>query len=173
LVRGYAEGVNAKIRLTPLLFATAVLTAFGPSASAHTELIKSNPASNSMITQHPASITLTFSEAPILVGSRISIEQPTGAPISSETAKLVGTALVIPWPAQIQPGTVTVNWRAVADDGHVTNGAFDFSYQSATGNPTHSPRASIKSVRKIVPWSFGIIVVVLLAGIVATTRRKK
>ena len=112
-------------------------------AFAHTELIATFPTANTTFTGAPEQISLTFSEAPLLAGARIEVQQPLGNVLKTATPKLSGTTLSIPWPDEIQPGRVNVFWRAVADDGHVVSSAFHFDYQQAvapsiSATPTQS-----------------------------------
>jgi methionine-rich copper-binding protein CopC len=152
----------------------AIIAMSSPSAFAHAELISTNPAADSTIAAAPENIMLTFSEAPILAGSYIQVEQ-TASDFRSETnTVLEGTSLVIPWPEEIAPGQVKVNWRAVADDGHVANGSFEFTYKQepvlATSQTTQTEN---NSGRNIAALASGIALLVLLIGIAATSRRKR
>ena len=151
-----------------------VIVFSSPSAFAHTELVSSNPAANSIVTAAPENISLTFSEAPILAGSYIQVEQAHANLAEKPKMKLDGTSLVIPWPADITPGQVKVNWRSVADDGHVEAGSFEFTYKQAT--VSQSPEADIpsnNSTRDIAGLAAGIALLILITGIIATTRSKK
>ena len=145
-----------------------------PNASAHTELVSSNPAANSIVTAAPKNISLVFSEAPILTGSYIQVEQAQANLVANPKPVLAGNSLIIPWPAAIAPGQAKVNWRSVADDGHVEAGSFEFTYQQATASP--SPEAvapSGNSTRDIAGLAAGIALIILITGLVATTRSKK
>jgi copper resistance protein C len=92
---------------------------------AHATLQSSSPAGNSQLTQAPRSITLNFNEAAQLAvlrlvggGKEISIPVDKSAKASqSHTLPLPGLA----------PGSYTVQWTAIAADGHVSKGTFAFS----------------------------------------------
>lgn len=160
--------------LAKIALVGAIISIPSPSAFAHTELVATSPVAASGITVQPALIKLTFSEAPILAGSYIQVEQTQSSLISKPKAALEGTSLIIPWPAEIAPGQVKVNWRAVADDGHVENGSFAFTYKQVV--PSESPKTkpiADNSARNIAGLTAGIALIVLLIGIGATTRRKK
>lgn len=111
--------------------AIAMLFFTAASASAHTELQKSNPADGQSINAPLDRIELTFTEPPLIVGSKISLNDATGAAIATDDTQLDGSTLFVPWPTDIQPGDVTVNWRIAADDGHVVDGTFTFTYTAA------------------------------------------
>ncbi len=117
-------------RLATLLTLLGFLFVFAPASQAHTELISSSPAAGSTI-DVPTSIELTFSEAPLLEGSAIVIHDPEGIELATSELSLNGTSLSLPWPEEAQPGKLLVSWRAVADDGHVLTGEFDFEYTAA------------------------------------------
>ena len=160
---------SAKIGLAGLIIAIS-----SPSAQAHTELISTYPIAMSVITEKPANIVLTFSEEPILAGSFIQIEQPSGTVLGKSKPKLSGTALLAPWLGAIQPGEVLVRWRAVADDGHVSIGSFNFNYKQAVASETSTPiGAGTNSSRNVAIWAAGVALMVLLIGIAVTARAKK
>ena len=101
-------------------------------SQAHTELVSSNPVANSTIQNAPEAISLTFSEPPLAAGAYIDVQQPQGQTIASVTPIVSNKTLSVPWPSSIKPGTVAIIWRAVADDGHVSNGGFRFNYIQAS-----------------------------------------
>ncbi len=122
--------------------AVTALVALGPiaSASAHAELLSTNPADGSSVLAPPMTISLTFSEPPLLDGSAIAVSDSAGAPIATDPATLNGAELSVPWPADMPPGEITVAWRITADDGHVQDGKFTFTNcgvdSCGGGNPT-------------------------------------
>jgi hypothetical protein len=160
--------------LAKIALVGAIISISSPSAFAHTELLSTSPIAGQTLTVQPSEITLTFSEAPILAGSYIQVQQKASNLISKPKAALDGTSLVIPWPAEITPGLVQINWRAVADDGHVENGSFTFTYKQSA--PSESPKtepASDNSTLKVAGLAAGIALLVLIIGIGTTSRRKK
>lgn len=160
--------------LTKVALVGAILVFSSPNAFAHTELVSANPAANSIVAAAPENISLTFSEAPILAGSYIQVEQDQAKLVSKPKTVLDGTSLVIPWPADITPGQVKVSWRSVADDGHVEVGSFEFTYKQATVSQSPAENTtSNNSTRDIAGLAAGIALVILIIGILATTRRKK
>ena len=160
---------GVKIGLTGLILAIS-----SPSVFAHSELISTYPAAMSVISEKPANIVLAFSEAPILAGSFIQIEQLSGKVLGKSKPKLSGTSLVTPWLNSIQPGEVLVRWRAVADDGQVSIGSVNFTYKQTPASISPTPiAANTNSSRDVAIWAAGISLIILLIGIGATTRRRK
>ena len=123
----------------------AGLGLFAPvsSASAHTELLSTSPAADSDVNASQETISLTFAEPPLVDGAAIVVMNSSGDILDSPAPALDGASLYIPWPADLTPGKVTVQWRATADDGHVESGEFVFNYTAAAeGGLAPSPAAS-------------------------------
>ena len=111
----------------------AGLGLFAPisSASAHTELLSTSPAADSDVNASQETISLTFAEPPLVDGAAIVVMNSSGDILDSPAPALDGASLYIPWPADLTPGKVTVQWRATADDGHVLSDEFVFNYTAA------------------------------------------
>ena len=123
----------------------AGLGLFAPisSASAHTDLVSTSPVADSDVNASQESISLTFAEPMLLDGAAIVIVDSTGATLDSPAPTQDGASLSIPWPADLTPGKVTVQWRATAADGHVLSDEFVFNYTAAAeGGMAPSPAAS-------------------------------
>jgi methionine-rich copper-binding protein CopC len=122
------------MRILSLLSGLA-LVAFGVTADAHAHLQKSSPADNSTITASPANLVLNFSEAARLTALSIQKgEEPKQdlKPLPTTAAQQVS----IPLPP-LTPGTYSVSWRVVSDDGHIVGGALHFTLTAdhATDRP--------------------------------------
>jgi methionine-rich copper-binding protein CopC len=112
-------------------------------ASAHTDLVSTSPDTGSDVNAAQEKISLTFSEPPLVDGAAIVVMTSTGDILDSPAPALEGASLSIPWPADLTPGNVTVQWRATAQDGHVESGEFVFNYTAAAeGGTAPSPEAS-------------------------------
>jgi len=110
------------------LWSGVALVAFGVPAYAHAHLQKSSPADNSVITTSPSHLVLNFSEAARLTALSI---QKDSEPAQS-LKPLPGTAaqqISVPLPS-LTPGTYSVTWRVVSDDGHIMAGALRFTLAS-------------------------------------------
>lgn len=112
-------------------------------ASAHTELVGTSPAANSDVNAAQDTISLTFGEPPLVDGAAIVVVNEAGDMLDSPAPELDGASLIIPWPTDLTPGVVTIQWRATADDGHVLSGEFVFNYTAAAeSGPAPSPETS-------------------------------
>ena len=113
-----------------------LLTALGilvpiSAASAHTELIRTSPAADSVVVATEDRISLTFSEPPLVDGAAIIVMTSNGDILDSPAPALSGASISIPWPADLTPGNVSIQWRATAQDGHVESGEFVFNFTAA------------------------------------------
>ena len=125
-----------------LLAGLGILAPISP-ASAHTDLVSTSPAADSDLLAAQDTISLTFSEPPLVDGAAIVVVDSSGATLESPAPSLEGASLSIPWPADLATGNVTVQWRATAQDGHVESGEFVFNYTAAAeGGMAPSPAAS-------------------------------
>jgi len=100
-------------------------------ASAHTDLVSSSPGADEIVNASQESISITFSEPPLVEGAAIVVLNSTGEILDSPAPTLDGASLSIPWPVDLTPGQITVQWRATADDGHVLSDEFGFNYTAA------------------------------------------
>jgi methionine-rich copper-binding protein CopC len=125
-----------------LLAGLGILAPISP-ASAHTDLVSTSPAADSDVLAAQDTISLTFSEPPLVDGAAIVVMNSSGDILDSPAPSLEGASLSIPWPADLTSGKTTIQWRATAQDGHVESGEFVFNYTAAAeGGMAPSPAAS-------------------------------
>jgi methionine-rich copper-binding protein CopC len=117
------------------LLSSLALVALAVTADAHAHLQKSSPADNSVITTSPSNLVLNFSEAARLTALSIQKDsEPAQSlkPLPTAAAQQIS----VPLP-QLTPGTYSVSWRVLSDDGHVMAGALHFTL--AAGRATDHP----------------------------------
>ncbi|MEA2438499.1 MAG: copper transport protein, partial [Thermoleophilaceae bacterium] len=107
----------------------ALFLGAGP-ASAHANLLSSDPKDGATLATAPTHVTLTFSE-PVDAGlSLVKVLDASGGDIHAGPAVAVSgdpRELSVSLPAHLPDGVYTVNWRAVsAADSHITAKAFAF-----------------------------------------------
>jgi methionine-rich copper-binding protein CopC len=113
------------------------------SATAHTDLVSSSPGADEIVNASQESISITFSEPPLVDGAAIVVLNSAGGTLDTPTPTLEGATISIPWPVDLTPGQVTVQWRATGQDGHVLTGEFGFNYTAAAeGGMAPSPTDS-------------------------------
>lgn len=99
-------------------------------ASAHANLIRSEPTANASLSASPDEIRLWFSE-PLEAGhSRITLRDSDGAEVAIPSTQVDDTdrhQMFAPLDEALMEGLYTVSWRALsAADGHLTQGSFAF-----------------------------------------------
>ena len=162
-----------------------------PPASAHDELVGSEPAASSTVTALPTRVVLHFGEPPLAGGSAIVVRDPAGTSATTGTAVVSGSDVSIDLVALTVAGTYTVSWRTVAGDGHPITGTFAFTVPASllpappTATPTPTPTSSGagaapsasptagSSSSGAVPWLLGALAVLVGAGVVVALLRRR
>lgn len=112
-------------------------------AWAHSGLASSNPADGAVISEAPASITLTFDEELLPDADSISLNAADGTNITSAKVEPTGNTVELPWPADLPAGEYQAAFRVVSADGHPVTGAISFTYApSEAAAPAASAAAS-------------------------------
>lgn len=119
-----------------LLAASAafVSTARAVSGERHLHLLKSTPADGSTLDVPPAAIDLWFSEAPEVKVTTVQLAGATGKVIKLEDVTADAeddTHVIAAVDSAVTAGAWKVTWRTMSDDGHVVNGAIEFTVRSA------------------------------------------
>ncbi|RNL81331.1 copper resistance CopC/CopD family protein [Nocardioides marmorisolisilvae] len=113
------------------LVAALVLALFGlvlgaGPASAHTELLGSDPAQGAVVPTAPGEATLRFNEPIRVVTSAVHLFTAEGAELAT-TARAIDHRVVVDLPGAVATGTYTLAWRVISADGHPVAGALTFS----------------------------------------------
>ena len=129
-----------RTRVIPLavLMATLLLILVSPvGVLGHAELVTSDPKAESTVTGPFAGpIVMTFSE---------TLAPTSGAEVLDGSGKLPSTTVVDAMTMTLTPdaalaeGDYEIQWKSIADDGHILRGTFTFTVAPA---PTPSPTAS-------------------------------
>ena len=140
------------MKFSKFLFAAGllVLSLLALPASAHTALVSADPAVNSTIDLLPPVISLTFAEELISIGgsNSISVTDESGTNLASGTPEVSGAVLSIKLNESAAIGLIKVDYRAVAADGHVITGDYQFSISPITLSET-----ATRTSEEIVPTS--------------------
>lgn len=181
-----------------LAVACGLLFAGASPASAHDELIGTDPASGVTLDASPAQLTLTFSAeiADDPGASEVQVTDAAGTSLAGEPAAQ-DNVLTVPLVGEAS-GAVTVLWKVVSSDGHPISGEFGFTVtpattptptptptptETVTPEPTPSPTETTapdddSTFGEAWPWVLGGLVVVALGGavlylLVTRARREK
>lgn len=106
-----------------------VLGGRASAVSAHTDLLASTPAANSVLPTAPTEIVLTFTEGvtPTVDAIRLVDSDGTAVALGAVSQARGDDTLVVAIPGTLDNGTYVVAWRAVSVDSHPISGAFLFS----------------------------------------------
>ena len=111
-----------------LILAAALATFAAGEASAHARLLSSTPAKGASA-HAVVMLRMSFSEVIVPAKSRVRVAGASGAvsagPLALD-AKNTHVA-ILPFRAPLAAGAYHVNWAATTDDGHHTEGTFDFN----------------------------------------------
>jgi methionine-rich copper-binding protein CopC len=104
-------------------------------ASAHTELIKSSPAADKIISVMPTSVKLTFGEALLVISgsskqsNSITVKSPSGKTFSTGKVQVTKNIATVNLLKLKESGKYQVTFRVVAKDGHVFKDSFKFEFR--------------------------------------------
>lgn len=112
-------------RFVTLLLALGFVLAAPGSAWAHDVLEKTTPADGTSVQQLPTSVSLTFSDQPLAIGTQIIVKGPTGD-VTSGAPTIEGRVVTQALAATAPAGDYVVTYRVTSDDGHPVGGTFSF-----------------------------------------------
>jgi len=123
-----------------LLLVTGGLVAAAP-ASAHDELVSTDPAADSTVEELPAQLTLTFSGelATDAGATELQVTDAAGTSLGDGDPAVGGTSVTQALTGAVS-GPITVLWKVVSSDGHPISGQFAFTV-TAPATPTPKPTA--------------------------------
>ncbi|MEV8437571.1 copper resistance CopC family protein [Actinosynnema sp. NPDC051121] len=116
-----------RLALSALLATLALLGAAAP-ASAHTDLVSSDPASGASLPQRPTRLTLVFSDPVPAESATVAVLAPDGSAWSLGEIVADGATLSVPVLSGASPaGPHTVSWKVESLDGDFADGTFGFT----------------------------------------------
>ncbi|KUI44518.1 copper resistance protein CopC [Mycobacterium sp. IS-1590] len=159
-----------------ILWLTAAVLATAGTASAHATRIASDPAENARLTEAPATVSATFSEALQPQFAAMTVVGPDGNLWSTGEPQVQGAVLSVGVRPLGPSGLYTVNYRATSADGHVVNGSWTFELSvpgTGTPGPSAAEPAETPADDGIPVWPFfvGAVVIVGVGAIWAVRRR--
>ncbi|GGM78824.1 copper resistance protein CopC [Dactylosporangium sucinum] len=129
-----------RLLVATLLGATATLGLAAP-ASAHSTLVRSDPAKGATVTTPVAAVTLTFNEMVKQSRTTVTVTGPDGVSYSDGAARVVDKN-VLQAVRALPPGAITVAWSTVSADGDAISGTFAFTNAAPAPSPSPSPSLS-------------------------------
>ncbi|QSB13772.1 copper resistance protein CopC/CopD [Natronosporangium hydrolyticum] len=134
-------------------------------ASAHANLLGTDPANGSVVSQPPEQIVLTFSEPVRLIPDRITVVAPDGEPVPLGEPRVEGTDVVVPVERVTTMGTYLVSYRVISQDSHPVGGSITYSV-GAPSEPPELPDQSEELTEPAVAAAMSINKFVGYAGLV-------
>ncbi len=128
--------------LVPVLVVVSLL--HPAAASAHAFLIQSEPAAGSRLAAAPAQLVLRFSEPFVSSSAHVSIRGADATAVGLPALSVQGVLVRQPLPARLR-GVFVVNWRVLADDGHLSAGEFAFAVASKAVLPASGSSVSART----------------------------
>ena len=134
--------------VTAVAGALVVQVLLATPASAHDELLSTDPAAGSTVATVPETVVLTFAEPPLSLGMGVDVSGPSGS-VSLGAPMVDGSTVRQMLQAGAPAGTYTVRWRVTADDGHPVTGSFTFvaSAPGAVASPVVGQREPRRDAR--------------------------
>ena len=134
--RGPVGRLGKQVLAVAVLVA-ALLALLTTEASAHAELVDTNPANGAHLDRAPAEVVLRFTENVNVVRGGFTLLDGTGAAIPTPAAETFddGSRVRLPLPDSLGDGVFVLNWRVVSADSHPVHGAFVFSVGAAQAAP--------------------------------------
>ncbi|GAA2871263.1 copper resistance CopC family protein [Paenarthrobacter ilicis] len=182
-----------------LAFASALLFSAAP-ASAHDVAESSAPANGTTVATVPASVSITFNNRPLAIGSGVTVTAG-GQNWADGSVEIIDNQAVQKLREGAPAGEYTVTWRVVSSDSHPIEGTFTFTATTGSttatgGTAAASPWAGASSdtvptagtaapgtgtsapaadASQPFPWSIVVLAVVALALVIflAVTARRK
>lgn len=121
------------MKIFRVLSASLLIALLVPSSAlAHTVLISSDPAADSLITTWPAQISLTFNEELQNIGAEKSnfvvVNNAIGDQVSADNESLTGSTIKVSLDPNTIQGPVLVYYRVISADGHPVEGEYKFNF---------------------------------------------
>ena len=124
--------------------------ALAPAASAHSELVSSDPVDGAVLDAPPTAVSFTFSEDLLPDFVRLITTSPSGETSDLIVSSVQGPTVTADWPLGAPGGEWTVSYRVVSQDGHPIEGGITFGYV-APEPPSPSPSPTSASPTSAAP----------------------
>ncbi|WP_186077345.1 copper resistance CopC family protein [Burkholderia gladioli] len=111
--------------------AALLLAAVAPLAFAHAHPKQRSPEAGATVPAATASVSIDFDEGLEPTFSSLKVSDAAGASVTRDKSSVSGSDkkhMSVDL-AALKPGVYTVNWVAVATDGHRTQGSYSFTAQ--------------------------------------------
>lgn len=109
------------------------------AATAHDELVGSDPAPGAALDSAPAAVRLDYSADVLTFGAAVIVADAGGATWQAGEPVLDGSSVSVPLDPSLPDGAYEVRWRVVSSDGHPLTGLVPFTVGEvvASDEPAH------------------------------------
>ena len=107
----------------------ALVLGLSSPASAHAALVSTDPEAGAVVAEAPAGVSATFSEPLDGPSTEIAVTDPAGAVIELEDPTFGGDTFTQAM-LYTTPGTYTVAFRVISEDGHRVDDTLSFTVES-------------------------------------------
>lgn len=109
-----------------------VLLASAAPASAHADLVTSDPSPGAVLSESPPSVDLEFTEPVTVANGAIRVFDADEVRVDEGVVEVADRIASLALP-ELDDGAYVVTWRITSDDGHPVSGAFTFQVGSGSG----------------------------------------
>lgn len=167
--------------------ATALLLGMG-SAQAHSELISSSPAADSVLDFGPPGVELVFNQNIQNQFVNVSVTAPDGTQVGQGEPSVQGPKVLLPIRDGVGSGQYTVGYRVISEDGHPITGTYSFTLalpappveQAGAASPAPAPAPVAADTEQsgggsslVLPILGGVVALLFVAGIVIVLRGER
>ncbi len=119
-------------------------------ASAHAELVSSDPADGAVLDVAPSSVTLKFDDELASEGAKLVVTAADGSSADAgnggvDLSDAEHKTMTVDLKPNLGPGTYTVTWSVVGDDGHEVGSSISFEVKGAADSAPASQPSSAES----------------------------
>jgi len=115
--------------------ASMLVVLLAAPASAHAELVQSDPAPGAVLAQAPEQVTLTFTERVDVNSGAVRVFDSDAQRVDQGGVEASGRTVTLPLP-ELGNGAYVVTWRVTSADAHPISGAFTFQVGQAGAGAT-------------------------------------
>ena len=167
--------------------AAAVVLGVAAPASAHDQLLSTNPENGSTVQSLPAAVTLTFSDAVQNAGgdaNQVKVMDASCKVLNNGPVQIEDNVVTQPISGGAT-GQVTVLWRVVSQDGHPVSDEFAFTVAGGNGSvaspsstcaaDTAPSAPAAQASDAVLPWIIGAGLLIVVAAVIVllVTRSKR
>lgn len=131
--------------LSVLVAGLAVMGLAAP-ASAHSQQIGSSPAADEVVATAPSEVLVEFDSALVDMGAAVAVRGQDEESITTGPLSIGDRSLSVPVDPAAPPGTYTVAYRVVSEDGHTITSTFQYTVEGDAPPAVESAAAAPQPV---------------------------